>query len=100
MNPDMMAKLQEMQQKTEEVKKRLDTITLEEKSPDGNVTVVMTGNREVKDISIAQELQQGDPEELQDMLVLAMNKAIASATKVNEAEMSSVAMGMLPNMGM
>ncbi|MEP1983254.1 MAG: YbaB/EbfC family nucleoid-associated protein, partial [Maribacter dokdonensis] len=41
----MMGKLKETQKKVEETKKRLNTVTLEEKSSDGLVAVTITANR-------------------------------------------------------
>ena len=55
----MMKKLQEMQQKVEETKARLDTITVEGKASNGKVTVIMTGNRKVNSISINEKSTGG-----------------------------------------
>ena len=92
----MMGKLKETQKKVEETKKRLDTVSLEESSPEGLVTVVITANREVKEIQIDDRLLQ-DKEQLEDYLLLAVNKAIAKATQVNEAELAAVAKEGMPN---
>jgi len=92
----MMGKLKETQKKVEETKKRLDTITLEERSHDGKVTVTLTANRNIRSINIDDNLLQ-DKEELEDYLVITLNKAIESATKVNEAELAAVAKDGMPN---
>ena len=81
----MMKKLQEMQQKVEETKARLDTITVEGKASNGKVAVTMTGNRKVNAIVINEELTNLDKEELEDLLVIATNDALEKAEKVNEA---------------
>ena len=47
---DMMNKLKEAQAKVEETKKRLDTVTMQEKSSDDLLKVTITGNREIKNI--------------------------------------------------
>lgn len=96
---DMMGKLQEAQQKTEETKKRLDTVYISEQSNDGKVKITISGNREIKDIEIDDSLMQ-DAEELSDHLVLTLNKAIKKAGEVNEAEMQAAAKGMLNIPGM
>jgi DNA-binding YbaB/EbfC family protein len=97
---DMMGKLQEAQQKTEETKKRLDTVYLSEQSNDGKLSITISGNRIIKDIQIDESLLQ-DPEELSDHLVLTLNKAIAKATAMHESEMQAAAKGMLnmPGLG-
>jgi len=93
-----MERLQEMQQKTEEAKKRLDSITVTGEAPGGAITIEMTGNRTVKNINIQASLTETDKEELEDLLVIAFNKALEAANNVHESEMKSVAMGMLPGM--
>ena len=92
----MMGKLKETQQKIEETKKRLDGVTVTESSSDGLLSIVMTANRELKSVQIADELL-ADREQLEDYLVLVMNKAIAKATSVNEAELGAVARDGMPN---
>ena len=94
----MMKKLQEMQQKVEETKARLDTITVEGKAGSGKVTVIMTGNRKVKSISINEKLAGFDKEELEDLLIIATNDALEKAESVNESEMRSASAGMIPGM--
>ncbi|SFR82379.1 YbaB/EbfC family nucleoid-associated protein [Maribacter stanieri] len=92
----MMGKLKETQQKVEATKKRLDTVTLEEKSNDGFVAVTITANREIKKIAIDDSLLQ-DKEQLEDYLILTLNKAIQNATRVNETELGAVAKEGMPN---
>ena len=92
----MMGKLKETQQKVEDTKKRMDTVLLDEKSTDNLVQVVITANRELKQITIADDLLK-DKEQLEDYLVLTLNKAIQSASKVNETELAAVAKEGMPN---
>ena len=92
----MMGKLKEAQEKIEAAKKRLDTISLKETSSDGLLTVSITGNRAIKEISIDDSLLS-DKERLEDSLVLTVNKAIDAATKINEAELSAAAKDGMPN---
>ncbi len=92
----MMGKLKETQQKVEATKKRLDTVTLRENSPDDLVQVVITANRTVKEIKIDDSLL-ADKEQLEDYLIIAINKAIDKATQVNETELAAVAKEGMPN---
>lgn len=92
----MMGKLKETQQKVEDTKKRLDTVTLEETSPEGLIKVVITANRLVKEISIDDRLLT-DKDQLEDYMLLAINKAITKATQVNETELAAVAKEGMPN---
>lgn len=92
----MMGKLKETQQKVEATKKRLDTVSLEETSPEGLIKVVITANRMVKEIKIDDSLLT-DKDQLEDYMILAINKAIEKATQVNEAELAAVAKEGMPN---
>lgn len=92
----MMGKLKETQQKIEETKKRLDTVLIDEASNDGLLKVTLTANRVVKSITIDDSLLQ-DKDQLEDYLVLVMNKAIEKATQVNEIELAAVAKDGMPN---
>lgn len=92
----MMGKLKETQQKVEATKKRLDTVTLEESVADGLLKVTITANREVKDISIDEHLLN-EKDQLEDYIVLAMNKALQKATQINESELAAVAKEGMPN---
>jgi len=92
----MMGKLKETQQKVEATKKRLDTVTIEESAPDNLIQVVITANRTIKEIKVADSLLD-DKEQLEDYLVLAVNKAIEKATQINETELAAVAKEGMPN---
>ncbi|OIQ22094.1 MAG: nucleoid-associated protein, YbaB/EbfC family [Flavobacterium sp. MedPE-SWcel] len=92
----MMGKIKETQQKVEETKKRLDTVLIDEQSNDGLLKVTLTANRQIKNISVDDSLLE-DKEQLEDYLVMVMNKAVEKATAVNEAELAAVAKEGMPN---
>jgi len=92
----MMGKLKETQQKVEATKKRLDTVLIDEKSNDNLLSVTLTANRTIKAIEIDESLLN-DKEQLEDYLILTLNKAIQKATEVNEAEIGAVAKDGMPN---
>lgn len=92
----MMGKIKETQQKIEETKKRLDTVLVDEQSSDGLLKVTLTANRQVKAITIDDALLE-DKEQLEDYLVLVLNKAIDKAGAVNDAELGAVAKDGMPN---
>ena len=96
----MMGKLRETQQKIEETKKLLDTVFIDEQSTDGLLKVTLTANRTIRSISVDDSLLE-DKDQLEDYLILVLNKAIDKASKVNEAELDAVAkmdMPMIPGM--
>ncbi|HSP11650.1 MAG TPA: YbaB/EbfC family nucleoid-associated protein [Salegentibacter sp.] len=92
----MMNKLKETQEKVEATKERLKTVSFEEKSSDELLKVTITAAREIKNISIAEELLE-DREQLEDYLVLTLNKAIQRASEMNEAELAAVAKDGMPD---
>ncbi|UII79757.1 YbaB/EbfC family nucleoid-associated protein [Flagellimonas sp. CMM7] len=92
----MMGKLKETQEKVKATKERLNTVLIDETSSDGKLKVTLTANREIKSIEIDDSLMK-DKEQLEDYLVLSLNKAIEKATNVNEAELAAVAKDGMPN---
>lgn len=92
----MMQKLQEAKAKVEATKERLNSVYLQEKSNDELLKVEITANREIKKIEIDPSLLE-DVEQLEDYLILTLNKAIAKATQVNEAEIGAIAKEGMPN---
>jgi hypothetical protein len=92
----MMNKIKETQAKVEQTKKRLDTVMLTEKSNDDLLKVTITANRELKSIEIDDELLK-DKEQLEDYLILTLNKAIQKASKINDTEVSAVAKEGMPD---
>ena len=92
----MMGKLKETQEKVKATKERLNSVILEEKSSDNLLSVTLTANRTLKAINIDDELLK-DKEQLEDYLVLTLNKAIEKATQVNEVELAAVAKDGMPN---
>jgi nucleoid-associated protein EbfC len=96
----MMGKLKATQQKIEDTKKRLDTVLIDEQSGDGLLKVTITANSKIKSLTIADSLLE-DKEQLEDYLLVVINKAIEKAADVNKAELDAVAkvdMPMIPRM--
>ncbi len=91
----MMGKLKEAQQKIEETKNRLNTILIDGDAGNGMVKVTVTANRQVKNISISEDLT--DKEEIEDYLILALNTALDKANSVSEAELAAAAKDGMPN---
>ncbi|WP_405606149.1 YbaB/EbfC family nucleoid-associated protein [Polaribacter sp. Asnod1-A03] len=92
----MMDKLKNAQQKVEETKARLNSVLVDEVAADGKLKITLTANREIKSINIDDSLLT-DAEELEDYLIIALNKAIDKATKINETELAEAAKSGMPN---
>ena len=93
----MMGKLKETREKVEATKKRLDSVSLKEVSQDGMLEVVLTANREIKEVRIDDQLLK-DKEQLMDYLVITLNKALKKAGDVHDAELSAVAREGMPDL--
>ena len=78
----------------------MDTVLIDEQSSDGLLKITVTANTAIKSITIADALLK-DKEQLEDYLILVLNKAIARANQVNQTELDAVAkmdMPMIPGM--
>jgi DNA-binding YbaB/EbfC family protein len=95
---DMMGKLQEAKKLAEEIKRKLDDTLLTVDAAGGDIKVEITGNRQIRNIQIAPALQHGDKEQLEELLLTAINKAIEKADKVHEEEMKKAAGGLMPGL--
>lgn len=96
----MFDKIFEAQQKAEEVKKRLDGITVCGTAENGKITVIANGNRLIQSISIDEDFyKEADREELEELLAVAVNKAIEQAENLNQAEMAALSQSMLGGLG-
>lgn len=92
----MMGKLQEAQKKVEETKQRLNSVLIDEQSADGLLKVTVTANREIRSLEVNDELLS-DKEQLEDYLILTLNKALEKAGAINEAELAAAAKDGMPN---
>ncbi|MNT33504.1 Nucleoid-associated protein [compost metagenome] len=92
----MFDKLFQAQQKAEEIKKRLDSISVSGEAEGGLIRVVATANKEIKEVTIDPIfLSNADKEELEELLVVALNKAIAQAENISQAEMQAASKDIL-----
>ncbi len=93
---DIMGKMQEAQQKMEATKKRLDTILIDEILENGLIKITCTANKKIKNIIISQELMD-DKESVEDLIIVAINRALEKAEKISEIEMKGVANNVMPD---
>jgi DNA-binding YbaB/EbfC family protein len=92
----MMGKLKETQAKVEATKQRLNSVYINESSSDSLLKVTISANRKIKSIDIEEQLLE-DKEQLEDYLILVLNKAIEKAGNVQETELAEVAKEGMPN---
>ena len=92
----MMGKIKEAQEKAEATKKRLETVYIDEKSNDDLLKVSVSVAGKVKSLDIDDELLK-DKEQLEDYLILTLNKALERAKNNHEAELAAVAKEGMPD---
>lgn len=96
----MFDKLLQAQQKAEEIKKRLDSISVSAEVEGGKIKVVSTANKRITAISLDPDfLRTSDQEELEELLITAVNKALEQADNVSQTEMQAVTRDMMGGFG-
>jgi DNA-binding protein YbaB len=85
---DQLKQLQDLKSKMDDVKTRLDGITVSEENQYIKATV--NGNRKITAIEIKQQL---DPKELEMQLLSVINEALVKSDSVMQSEMK----GIMPN---
>ena len=95
---DMLGKLNEVKKTMDEIKSRLDTVSVDGEAGEGAVKVIMNGNRKVTTLTVADKMLSPERKvELEEFLVLAVNRASEKAQQVSESEMKAAGKGLLPN---
>jgi DNA-binding protein YbaB len=96
----MFDKLFEAQQKAGEAKKRLDAITVTGTAEGGKITVTANANKVIQAVNIDDEFyKQADREELEELLLVALNKAIEQADNISQSEMAAMTKEMFGGLG-
>ncbi len=96
----MFDKLMAAQKQAEEIKKRLDTVSVFGEVEGGAIRVTATANKAVTAIEIDEEFyKQADKEEIEELLLTAINKALAQADQVSATEMQAATQSMLGGLG-
>ena len=96
----MFDKLFEAQQKAGEAKKRLDAITVTGTAEGGKITVVANANKIVQSVSIDDAFyKEADREELEELLLVALNKAMEQADNISQSEMAAMTKEMFGGLG-
>lgn len=96
----MFDKLLEAQKKAEEIKNRLDTISVNAEVEGGKISVTSTANKTLTSIHIDPEfLKEADAEELEELLLTVINKVFQQAESVSQTEMQAATRDMMGGLG-
>jgi DNA-binding protein YbaB len=96
----MFDKLMAAQQKAEEIKKRLDTVSVFAEVEGGAIKVTATANKAITAIEINEDFfKDADKEEIEELLLTAINKVLQQAEDVSAHEMQAATQDMLGGLG-
>ncbi|MFZ9734060.1 MAG: YbaB/EbfC family nucleoid-associated protein [Burkholderiaceae bacterium] len=93
----LMRQAQQMQEKIKQAQDSLADLQVEGQAGSGLVKLVMTGKHQVKSLAIDPSLMTNDPDDretLQDLLVAAVNDAVAKVEQTSNERMSAVTAGL------
>ena len=97
---DMLKQVQQMQDDMANLQADLDEREYTATSGGGMISVTVTGKHEIKELKINPDaIDPEEPEMLEDLITVAINEAIATATKTSEEEMGAITGGLnIPGM--
>lgn len=92
MNRDMMARLQQMQERMLKAQQQLNEQTVDGTAGGGAVSITVTGGLKVQSLTIAPEVV--DPEEiemLEDLVTAAVNEALQGVQELQAQQLGGLA---------
>jgi DNA-binding protein YbaB len=96
----MFDKIMQAQQMAGDIKKRLDAITVTGLVEGGKISVNANANKVIQSITIDPDFfKDADREELEELLVTAINKAMEQAENVSQSEMAAATKDMFGGLG-
>ena len=90
--------MSQMQEQANEIKKKLNNTSVEAEAENGLVKVKATGNKKILSVEISNDIAD-DKEAIEDLIVVAVNKALEKADEIAAKETGDLAQGMLPSIG-
>ena len=91
---DTLSKAKDMQDKMKEAQEQIKKLEVEGEAGGNLVKVVLTGDYELKSISISNEAKKEDQEIINDLIMAAYNNAKENLKKKSAEELSKVTGGL------
>ena len=89
----IMQQAQKMQDNFKKAQEELAAIEVQGESGGGLITIIMTGKREVRKVSIDPSLLGDDKDMLEDLVAAAINDAVHKVSKMKKEKMADVTAG-------
>lgn len=94
---DFIQQLAQLKNATDSGMSKLPEITVEGNAGNGLVRIKLDGNYQLKDLSLAIDLQLIEKDDLEDFLAVALKQAIDQVTAIREKELYNSLTDMLGN---
>ena len=91
---NIMQQAQKMQEDLKKAQEELALMQVQGESGGGLVTIVMTGKREARKVTIDDSLLGEDKDMLEDLVAAAINDAVNKVAKMKKEKMSDITAGM------
>ncbi|MDO9140991.1 MAG: YbaB/EbfC family nucleoid-associated protein [Methylobacter sp.] len=91
---NIMQQAQKMQEDFKKAQEELDAMQIMGESGGGLVTILMTGKREARKVTIDPSLLDEDKDMLEDLVAAAINDAVNKVAKMKKEKMTDVTAGM------
>ena len=90
---NLMQQAQKMQDDLKKVQDEIAAMQVQGESGGGLVTIVMTGKREARKVTIDDSLLGEDKDMLEDLVAAAINDAVNKVAKMKKEKMSAMTAG-------
>jgi DNA-binding YbaB/EbfC family protein len=90
---NIMQQAQKMQEDLKKAQDELALMQVQGKSGGGLVTILMTGKREARKVTIDNSLLGEDKDMLEDLVAAAINDAVNKVAKMKKEKMSDITAG-------
>ncbi len=90
---NIMQQAQKMQENLKKAQDELALIQVQGESGAGLVTIIMSGKREARKVTIDNSLLNEDKDMLEDLVAAAINDAVNKVAKLKKEKMSDVTAG-------
>ncbi len=90
---NIMQQAQQMQEDMQKAQAELEKLEVTGEAGGGMVSILMTGKREVRKVSIDDALVGDDKEMLEDLVAAAINDAVHKVSKIKKEKMGDVTSG-------